>query len=277
MLDMLTWLPENVSTFGEGIDEAFAFIYWVSVGIFFLINIIYITFIIKYRRRKRSERAYYTHGNNLLEFAWTALPFVLFAGIGIYSDQIWRDIKYAELQPNPDVTVEVMGQQYMWHFRYAGSDGVFGHREMKFISSTNPFGIDPSDPNGKDDVTLINQMNVPINKHIQVKLSSMDVIHSYFLPNMRIKQDAVPGTWVDVWFNVDKTGTYEIACAELCGDGHYLMRAELNAQSQEEYDTWINQQYEMKLASLADPNADTAEGTQQDTTQTASNDVAGGE
>jgi cytochrome c oxidase subunit II len=146
----------------------------------------------------------------------------------------------------------VMAQQFMWHFRYPGSDGVFGHREAKFMSPTNPFGIDPSDPNGRDDYTCINQLHLPINKTVLVRVSAMDVIHSFFVPNMRIKQDAVPGQWVDVWFNGRKTGEYEIACAELCGSGHYLMRAVLTYHAQQDFDAWIDQQYGAATAARAD-------------------------
>ncbi|MBN1449167.1 MAG: cytochrome c oxidase subunit II [Bacteroidetes bacterium] len=256
---MLDWLPENVSVFGEGVDHLFRLIYYISIAIFLLVNTIYILFIIRYRRKRKGEKAYHYHGNNLLEFSWTALPFALFLFLAFYSDGIWEDIKYSEKKPNPDLVVEVMGQAYLWHFRYPGSDGIFGRRERRFISPTNPFGVDPEDPNGRDDLTGINTMHIPVNKTILVRLSSMDVIHSFFLPNMRVKQDAVPGQWVDVWFNSVKTGEYEIACAELCGSGHYLMRAVLTVQPQREFDTWIDEQYTNKRVSLASAQATTNE------------------
>jgi cytochrome c oxidase subunit 2 len=252
---MLDWLPENVSVFGEGVDHLFSLIYYISVAIFILVNVVYVAFIIRYRRKRKGDRAYHYHGNNLLEFSWTALPFALFLFLAFYSDGIWEDIKYSDKTPNPDLVVEVMGQTYMWHFRYPGSDGIFGRREAKFMGTTNPFGIDPSDPNGKDDYTTINSMTIPVNKTVLVHLSSMDVIHSFFLPNMRVKQDAVPGQWVDVWFNSVKTGKYEIACAELCGSGHYLMRAVLDVKPQSEFDGWIDEQYGNLLAALNAPAA----------------------
>lgn len=256
---MLDWLPENVSTFGNGVDQLFHLIYYIAVAIFVLVNAIYIIFIIRYRRKRKGEKAYHYHGNNFLEFSWTALPFALFLFLAFYSDGIWEDIKYSDRTPNPDLTVEVMGQQYMWHFRYPGSDGIFGRRAIKFISPTNPFGIDPDDPNGKDDLTTINNMHIPVNKTILVRLSSMDVIHSLFLPNMRVKQDAVPGQWVDVWFNAIKTGEYEIACAELCGSGHYSMRGTLDVQAQKDFDSWIDQQYDNVRNAMASAEQPTNE------------------
>ena len=248
---MLDWLPENVSTFGQGVDSLFYVVYYLTVAIFLLVFTIYVIFIVKYRKKKSGEKAYHYHGNNVLEFTWTALPFALFAFLAFYSDVVWRDIKYPSHTPNPDYTIEVMAQTYMWHLRYPGSDGIFGHREMKYISPTNPFGIDPNDPNGKDDFVSVNQMHIPINKTILVKLSSMDVIHSFFLPNMRMKQDAVPGQWVNLWFNSIKTGEFEIACAELCGSGHFQMRGVLTAQSQTDFHAWIDQQYQNVNAGLA--------------------------
>jgi len=247
---MLDWLPENVSVFGEGVDHLFRLIYYITAGIFVLVNAIYIVFIIRYRRKRKGEKAYHFHGSNRLELIWTALPFGLFLFLAFYSDGIWKDIRYAERTPNPDLVIEVMAQTYVWHIRYPGSDGVFGARDIRFISSTNPFGIDPDDPRGEDDLVLINSMHVPINRTVLVRLSSMDVIHSFFLPNMRIKQDAVPGQWVDVWFNSRKTGEYEIACAELCGSGHYMMRGVLNVYSQADYDAWKDEQYTNMRAAL---------------------------
>ena len=255
---MLTWLPENISTFGNGVDHLFSLIYYITLAIFVLVNVVYLVFIFRYRRRRKSDKAYYYHGNNALELIWTALPFALFVFLGFYSDGIWRDIKYDTHTPNPDITVEVMGQTYMWHVRYPGSDGVFGHRDPKLTSPTNPFGIDPADRNGTDDYVAINQLHFPINKNVLVRLSSMDVIHSFFLPNMRVKQDAVPGQWANVWFNGRKTGEYEIACAELCGSGHYLMRGVLTLQSQSEYDAWIDQQYANTAAAAAQKSAPAA-------------------
>ncbi|MBR9978149.1 MAG: cytochrome c oxidase subunit II [Bacteroidetes bacterium] len=248
---MLDWLPENVSTFGEGVDHLFHVIYYISVAIFILVNVIYVAFIIRYRRKRKGDKAYHYHGYNLLEVSWTALPLALFLFLALYSDRVWQDIRYSEKTPNPDLVVEVMGQQYLWHFRYPGSDGVFGRKHIRFISTTNPFGIDPDDPAGRDDLLTVNSMHIPVNKTVLVRLSSMDVIHSFFLPNMRVKQDAVPGQWIDVWFNSVKTGEYEIACAELCGSGHYLMRAVLDVHSQNEFDQWIDEQHENVRASIA--------------------------
>ena len=246
---MLEYFPENVSSIGIEHDALFAIIYYLCVGIFFLVNITLVYFLIKYRRR-RGRKAYYFHGNNLVEFTWTLLPTLLFAGLGFYSDDLWTRMKYQDAVPVADVEVEVLGQQYLWHYRYPGPDGVFGRSIPSLRSSDNVFAIDPEDPAGKDDLTMSNVFYLPINKTIVVHLSSVDVLHSFFLPNFRIKQDAVPGLKIDVWFDCFKAGDYELACAELCGSGHYSMRGELRMLSEEAYNEWLQGKYNAILAGM---------------------------
>lgn len=249
---MLDYFPENVSNVGLEHDSLFALIYWICVGIFFLVNIVLVYFLFKYRRKK-GVKAYYFHGNNLVEFTWTLLPTLLFAGLGFYSDDLWTRMKYQDRVPQADVEIDVLGQQFLWHIRYPGPDGVFGRRIAAERSAVNPFGIDPNDPNGRDDLIVQNHFNLPINKMIVVHLSSVDVLHSFFLPNFRIKNDAVPGLWFDVWFDCFKAGKYELACAEICGSGHYAMRGTVTMQSEEEYNAWLNEKYQAKLAELNPP------------------------
>jgi len=238
-------------------------IYYASVAIFFITYGILIAFIILYRHQE-GRRAYHYHGNNLMEFTWTLLPTFLFAGIGLWSDDAWTKSKSAYRVPNPDVTIDVLGYQsgFGWQFRYPGPDGVFGKKDRNQISSANPFGIDSNDMHGKDDLVIISpggarpvEAHLPINKNVLVNLSSNDVLHSFFLPNFRVKQDAVPGQWIKVWFNGTKAGRYEIACAELCGSGHYNMRGLLIMDSQQDYDAWLDQQYKLKKPETA-PAAD---------------------
>jgi cytochrome c oxidase subunit 2 len=258
--DWMKWFPENVSTFGTGVDALFYTIYMISLGIFFLVFGLGIWFIIKYRFSP-TRKAYHYHGNNLIEFTWTLLPTLLFAGLGVYSDGMWEEAKYKNVFPKADLEVEVLGQAFLWNYRYAGADGQFGKTNRDLMSASNPFGIDPNDPFGKDDITTVNAMHAPVNKNIRIRLSSVDVLHSYFLPNMRVKQDAVPGSWVDVWWNATKTGKYELVCAELCGSGHYAMRGELFVDSQAEFDKWMDQQMMAKVPTASAAPAPTATDT----------------
>jgi cytochrome c oxidase subunit 2 len=263
IFDMLVWFPENISTFGHELDNLFAIIYWVSVAIFFLTFGVMGYFLVKYRYRKEA-RGYNYHGNNLVEITWTILPTILFASIGLYSDDIWERTKYSSRLPQADVKVLVMGKQYGWQFLYPGADGKFGRNAYtdrdncrKLISMTNPFGIDSS-----DDFTTENQFKVPVNANIVFHGSSQDVLHSFFLPHARVKQDVVPGTWMNIWCNLFKTGKYELACAELCGGGHYSMRAEYEVLSKSAYEQWVDKKVSEAIAArspqpVAAPVADT--------------------
>ncbi len=246
---MLEYLPYGASTIAPGHDKLFALLYYLSVLIFTLVNVVFLYFVIRYRH-KPGRKAYYYHGNNLLEFTWTLLPTILFAGLGLYSDDMWRQMKYASRLPNPDVEIDVVGQAFAWSARYPGADGILGRRHDKFRTANNLFGIDPSDPNGKDDITMTGEFNLPVNKNVVVHLSAVDVLHSFFLPNFRVKQDAVPGSWISVWFNGTRAGKFELACAELCGSGHYNMRAVLNMQSEADFNKWMDEKNKAKLATL---------------------------
>lgn len=248
--NMLTYFPPGISTYSEALDDLFRLVYWISVAIFLLVQITLVTFIFKYRTRPGHKSIYY-HGNNVVEFIWTLAPTVLFAGLGLYSDEIWKVMKYSSRVPSPDVEIDVLGQAFNWHARYPGADGILGKRHARYRSAQNLFGIDPTDPRGKDDIVLTGEFNLPMNKNIVVHLSSVDVLHSYFLPNFRIKQDAVPGSWIDVWFNGTKAGKYELACAELCGSGHYAMRGVLNLQSDADFAVWMDAKNAAKKAVLA--------------------------
>ena len=256
VFDMLAWFPENISTFGGELDNLFAVIYWISVAIFFLTFGVLIWFMIIYRY-KPDRKGYNYHGNNIVEITWTVLPTILFAGIGLYSDDLWERTKYPEDMPSPDVEMLVLGKQFGWYFLYPGADGVFGRNAYtdrsarELMSATNPFGIDREDEASKDDFMTENQFKVPVNRNVMIHGSSIDVLHSFFLPHARVKQDVVPGTWMNIWFNLFKTGQYELACAELCGGGHYAMRAEYEVLSAADYDEWLDAKAAAAAAMLA--------------------------
>lgn len=256
VFDMLAWFPENISTFGQELDNLFAIIYWVSVAIFFLTFGIMAWFMIIYRARE-GRRGYNYHGNNVVELTWTVLPTILFAAIGLYSDGIWEVTKYSKKMTPPDVEILCLGKQFGWYFLYPGADGKLGRNAYtdrsarELMSATNPFGIDLNDEASKDDFVVENQFRVPVNANVMIHGSSIDVLHSFFLPHARVKQDVIPGTWMNIWFNLFKTGTYELACAELCGGGHYAMRAEYQVLSQKDYDAWLDQKAAEVIAASA--------------------------
>ncbi len=141
------------------------------------------------------------------------------------------------------MVIEVTAQQFMWNVRYPGPDGKFGRTNPALVDeATNALGMDRTDPAGKDDIVTINEITVPVDRPLRVILHSKDVIHSFFLPNLRVKQDAVPGMSPEVIFLPTRIGNYELACAELCGLAHYRMRGFFNVVSEREFDAWLAKQ-----------------------------------
>jgi len=155
---------------------------------------------------------------------------------------------------NEAVIVRVVGEQFAWNMQYPGADGKFGKTDVKLVSADNPLGLDRSDPAAKDDITTINQLTVPVNRPVLIHLSSKDVIHSFGLYEMRIKQDAVPGLDIPLWFIPTVTTEemrrkvgkpdfeYEIACSQLCGLGHYRMRGFINVKTDAEYRAFLDEE-----------------------------------
>jgi cytochrome c oxidase subunit II len=211
------WLPENVSTFGGQIDRLFYAIYYLTGATFFLVQITLLVFLFVYRDRP-GRRATYTHGNTTLEIIWTAVPAVILAVLALVSRSTWAEIK--ETQPPSDFQIRVSGKQYNWEIAYPGPDGKLGT---------------------DDDVKMDNDFHVPVNKVVRIQLQSQDVIHSFFVPQFRLKQDAVPGHSIPVWFKATKPGKYEVPCAELCGFGHSGMRGFVYVDTPEAYETWARE------------------------------------
>ncbi|HJZ58146.1 MAG TPA: cytochrome c oxidase subunit II [Gemmataceae bacterium] len=208
------WLPENVSTYGRDIDWLFHLIYWITGITFILVAVTMIAFIVIYRDRP-GRRARYTHGSTPLEIAWTIVPALILVILTLLSVPAWSKIKMT--MPQTDFVLQVTAKQFNWQVTYPGADGKFGTA---------------------DDKTLLDEMHVPVNKIVRVNLKSQDVIHSFFVPQFRMKQDAVPGREIAQWFEVTKPGKYELPCAELCGFGHSGMRGWIYVHTKEDYDKW---------------------------------------
>jgi cytochrome c oxidase subunit 2 len=181
------------------------------------------------------------HGNNTLEIVWTVLTAILFIGLNLMSSSIWASERFRPAEPGA-TQVEVTGMQFAWYFRYPGPDGKFGATKPELIDPSaggeSAIGLDTSDPASKDDV-VTGTMVVPVNREVELILRAHDVIHSFFIPNMRFKQDAVPGLAIHMHFTPITIGDYEATCAELCGLGHYKMHGMLRVVSQEEFVKWL--------------------------------------
>ena len=215
---MLQWLPEDVSTYGPDIDSLFYLIYYITGVAFVLVTVLMVLFVVMYRERNDGRRATYSHGNTTLEIIWTVIPAAIFITLSFMSVSSWAKIK--RHAPESDFEIAVAAKQFNWEVSYAGADGKLGT---------------------DDDVKFDNDIHVPVNKAVRVQLSSKDVIHSFFLPNLRLKQDAVPGRTILVWFEAIKPGKYELPCAELCGFGHSGMKGWLYVLSVEDYKKWAEE------------------------------------
>lgn len=235
------WLPTGASAAAAGIDHHFA-VTFVLMGIVFVAAQLILGFLAwKYREQKNSRPARYMHGNNTMEVTWTILTFILFVGLNWASEPIWGSERFRAADSRA-VQVEVTGMQFQWYFRYPGPDGKFGATKPELVDPSaggeGALGLDPNDTASKDDV-VTGTMFVPVNREVEVILKAHDVIHSFFVPAMRFKQDAVPGLAIRLHFTPITTGDYEIACAELCGLGHYRMHGILKVVSEEEFGTWL--------------------------------------
>lgn len=237
-------MPTLASRHGAGIDAMLHYLL-VTVGILFAAGYLTLAYFIwRGSRRDAIGPRFARRRTEIILSASLGLGMAIVAEGGVIAIgmPVWAE--YFDAAPPADATVvEVTAQQFMWNVRYPGPDGVFGRTDPKLVDdTTNPLGMDRSDPAGKDDVVTLNEITVPFGRAVHVLLHSKDVIHSFFLPNFRVKQDAVPGMTPEVIFFPTRTGTFELACAELCGLAHYRMRGTFNVVSQKEFSEWLHKQ-----------------------------------
>lgn len=213
-------LPQNVSTFGGEIDSVFRLILYI-VGVWFILSeALLLYFTIRYRRRQ-PKQAFYNRGDTPREAAWVLVPALIVLCLDLSIDAASHRAWDAEKGAIPQGTVEIIatGKQFNWEFTYPGPDGKLGTA---------------------DDVTLENELHVPVGKVVHLTLNSKDVIHSLWIPNLRLKQDVVPGRAIRAWFQATREGAYEIGCSELCGFGHYSMHGMLTVHGAQDYDKWMH-------------------------------------
>ena len=236
------WLPELASLHGAGVDRVFL-ITLVITGVLFILLQGTLAYLVFRSRIGRSGRASAWAGPQIEKrFALIAGIIIFGVDVTLYALGDSRWIYFWGTPPPGTPVIEVMGEQFVWNFRYPGPDGVFGRTDAGLISSANPFGLDKADPAARDDILSINQLHLPEGKPVRLRIRSHDVIHSFNLPFQRIRQDAVPGMQIELWFVPVRAGEYEIACSQLCGLGHYRMRGFLTVESQADYDNWLNKQ-----------------------------------
>jgi cytochrome c oxidase subunit II len=263
---MTEWLglPALAAAHGAQIDNLLG---WIHV--FMLILFVgwggFLAYTLLRFRKSRNPVADYTgmksHNSTYVEIGVAVVEAVLLVGFAI---PMWAARVGRMPSASEALVVQVTGEQFAWNIHYAGPDGKFGRTDIKLLDAqANPLGLDRDDPAAKDDVTNLNQLYLPVNKPVIVRLRSKDVIHSFGVPEFRVKQDAVPGFTIPIWFVPTittaemrtRTGNpefqYEIACAQLCGLGHYRMRGFVTVQTAEEFQKWLDEK--SKEQSAPDP------------------------
>ena len=236
----LLGLPELASTNGQAVDNLMVYVHWLML-VLFVGWIIYFGYVLWRFNAVRSQKADY-HGSkskipSYVELIIVGIEAVLLVGVAV---PIWAKNVDHFPKPEESTVVQIQAQQFAWNARYPGLDGKFGRQDMKLIASDNVFGVDPADPAGKDDVQVLNEIHVAVNRPVLIYLSSKDVIHSMKLVAMRITQDAIPGLRIPCTFTPTKIGRYQIECAQLCGNGHAAMAGGfIVVQSKDDYEAWL--------------------------------------
>ena len=232
-------LPIQAAAHAAEIDEMIVLIHWLMAVLFVGWGAFYVYTLIRFRASANPKASYTgvtSHTSSYLEIGVAVIEAVLLIGFAIPA---WAH-RVNDIPPEGESTVlHMIGKQFEWHSHYPGPDGRFGRRDISLITPTNAIGLDRSDPNAADDIVSINQMNLPIDKPVIVYLSSQDVIHSMGIAEMRVKQDAVPGIQIPVWWVPNELGQFEVNCSQLCGLGHYRMRGFVTVMEQADYDAWL--------------------------------------
>jgi len=241
---MLNWLglPVEASTHAAEIDQMLVLVHWLMLVLFVGWGAFFAYVLFRFRKGANPKADYAgAHGkiSKGIEVAVVVAEMVLLVFFAIPA---WARRVSSLPSESGAVVVRVVAEQFAWNVQYPGPDGKFGRTDPKLVAPDNPLGLDKTDPNSKDDVTTINQLNLPINRPILIHLSSKDVIHSFGVYELRVKQDAIPGMEIPVWFVPNREGQYDITCSQLCGLGHYRMRAFVTIQSQADYQAWFADQ-----------------------------------
>lgn len=231
------WLPPLASEHGAGIDRMINYLV-ITVGALFVVGQVALGYLLW--RFSRQERVTFRLASPQAERRWSLIPVIVLAliaegGVLVLGLPVWGKF-YGSPAPPEALVVEVTGEQFAWNIRYPGKDGIFGRTDPQLITDDNPLGLDNHDPAAKDDIVQLGVLYLPVNRPVRIRLRSKDTLHSFFLPNFRVKQDAVPGMTIEIWFVPTQVGQYEIACAELCGFGHFQMRGVLQVLPPEKFE-----------------------------------------
>ena len=252
MLNRLLGILPNASEHGPLVDHMLEFCHWFMLALFVGWITYFLIALFKFHKSRNPKADYYgvrSHASTHIEFSVVLIEAVILLGFAL---PLWGRRVNEIPQTGDKLEVRCIAYQFGWFFHYPGLDGKFGRQHVRFITGSNQLGIDPNDENGKDDFVSTNELHLINHKPTVVRVSSRDVIHGFALQQMRIQQDAMPGMEIPQWFRPIKTGTWEIICAQLCGSGHFQMRATYTVEEQKAFDEFQKDALTLK-ASNATP------------------------
>jgi len=240
-------LPELASEQGRSVDDLIIYVHWLMIALFVGWLAYFAYALLRFRRSRNPRADYYgvkNHASNYIEGAVALVEAVLLVGVAI---PFWARAADKFPKESESTVIQVVAQQFAWNVRYPGKDATFGKQDMHWVTAENAFGVDPNDPNGKDDVQTLNELHIPLVKNpdgefkpVIIYISSKDVVHSFKVIAMRVTQDAIPGMRIPIWFRPTKEGRFQINCAQLCGNGHSSMSAGfITVESQQAFDKWL--------------------------------------
>jgi cytochrome c oxidase subunit II len=242
-------MPVQASAHAAEIDQMTILTHWLMAVLFVGWGAFYLFVLFRFRSGANPRASYTGAKGKISKGLEVGVAIVEVVLLVFYAIPAWAKRVKAFPSENEAVVLRLVAEQFAWNVHYPGPDGKFGRTDIAKVTADNPIGLDRTDPDAKDDITTINQMNLPENRPILVHLSSKDVIHSFGLIEMRVKQDAIPGMQIPVWFVPTRRGEYEISCSQLCGLGHFRMRGFVTVQTQAEFDKWLgDQQAELRRA-----------------------------
>jgi cytochrome c oxidase subunit II len=226
------WLPANASAHGAALDRHLLLNLWIALALLSLAHLLLLAGLLS--RRTTEPKTLWR-----IEYLPLAILALLFTALTVKAESLWAASRYTGADPAA-LQIEVTGVQFAWYFRYPGADATFGTTKPQLIApgEGNPIGIDPSDPHATDDF-VISELVLPANREVDLRLRAQDVIHGFSIPEMRLKQNAVPGQTIHVHFTPTTLGTYAILCTQLCGLGHYRMNASVRVLPPAEFASWL--------------------------------------
>jgi len=232
-------LPANASVHGQALDRHLLLNLWIILALATLAHLLLLFGLILRLRTAAAEPAHDARHKLRIEYLPLLALTLLFAALAIHAERLWADSRYTGASPVA-LQAEVTGMQFVWYFRYPGPDYTFGRTSPTLVdpAAANPLGLDPADPHAADDITT-SELVLPANREVDLTLHAQDVIHGFAIPELRLKQNAVPGQTLHIHFTPTTPGTYAILCTQLCGAGHYRMNANLRVLPLDDFNAWL--------------------------------------